>query len=203
MTTPMLDYDIKMATWNSKALLSSHFASKKLAATRMQMYSKLCKSHDIITIQETHGNMDDEPALIKAAPDHVHFLSVIPGRAAGGLALAVSKKFLEAFACYVVRELIPGRAQHLLAQGEHGSVEVVAVHLDPGQSMEDLKVVLKMIKGVMQQNMATITLLIGDLNAHPSDEPHFSIQGNIHEHRPSRFTTTIDTYFEEFAEITG
>ena len=55
----------------------------------------------------------------------------------------------------------------------------------------------------MQLNMATITLFIGDLNAHPCDEPHFSLQGNVHEHRPSRFTSTIDSYFDEFAEITG
>ena len=58
--------------------------------------------------------------------------------------------------------------------------------------MEDLRNLLRKIKGVMQNNKDVMTLLIGDLNAHPTDEPQFSLQGNIYEHRPSRFASTID-----------
>ena len=66
-----------------------------MAKKRMQQWKKLVDSHPLIAVQETRGNVMDLLTLDREAPSHLHFLSVIDDRLAGGVLTSFSKKFAE------------------------------------------------------------------------------------------------------------
>ena len=81
------------------------------ALQRMLEFKRLCGMHHIVAVQETHGNSSDEMTLSREVPTHIHYLSTIAGRAAGGIASAIDKKLLANFFEYNrFMEIVPGRA---------------------------------------------------------------------------------------------
>ena len=160
--------------------------------------------HDIVTIQETHGSDADISTLHREVPLHIHYLSTIPDRHAGGISISISRKFATSlFSTITVRELIVGRLMKLHAIGINGDLVVLAVHLTPGLDTEDLQLFLNTIKANLIDDERTITILLGDLNAHPADEPKMSVGSDDVNFSFSYYTKRLEDSMGFLTEISG
>ena len=91
----------------------------------------------------------------------------------------------------------------MTADGPHGSLAVLAVHLVPGLSESDLTDTLRLIRDHMTNSTDCISILIGDINAHPADEPRLILGSGKAEFSHSRYTNQFDETLRHLAEITG
>ena len=153
---PLLHLDLKMFTWNARALFFSHLASRARAVQRVSIFGNMCQQHHVIAIQETHGNPADVHALYSKVGTHTHYLSTIPGRAVGGISLSVNLDFLAQFEAHFVRERIPGRVLQLDADGPLGAVAFIAVHFDPNLSIAECRHQATIVRQAVQQGVHRI-----------------------------------------------
>ena len=87
----LADVELRLVSWNAKALFSSHHASKATATKRLQQLKRLCASCPIVSLQEVHGNPRDSATLDKELASHLRFLCTMEDRIAGGVLICISK----------------------------------------------------------------------------------------------------------------
>ena len=144
---PLVHVSLKMRSWSSKALFASHHTARGLATRRMQEFKRLCSGHQLVAIQETHGSAMDEMTLAREVPTHLHALSVIPDRAAGGVSISIERRFLAMhFTSHYIKPVVPGRVLLLHVDGPCGSLDIFSIHLDPNMKMDELTFTLNEIK---------------------------------------------------------
>ena len=160
---------MRLASWNTRALFTSHHSLKGRAVAKMEKYKKLCQQHQLVTAQETHGCSHDFETLCREVPSHVHYLSTIEDRAAGGICISVNAAFLEGhFETQFVQLLNPGRLMKLHACGDGGDLVALIVHLTPGLADTELRQFLKEIKQAMVEDANTLNMILGDLTPRTS-----------------------------------
>ena len=161
--SPLGCLHLTLASWNSRALFTSHHSLQHRAIRKLQIYKQLCTQHIVSTAQETHGNSTDLATLYREIPSHEHYLSTLPS-AAGGVCVSIKKSFFkEHFSRHHLFEVIAGRAVGLRAYGPAGNLCVVAAHVVPELSDLDLRALLDDIGAVFVQSADTVNILIGDV----------------------------------------
>ena len=194
---------LRLCSWNAKALLSSHHSLQELVRRRMDTWVRLCLSNDIVVVQETHGNMMDQHRLEVLVPSHFHYLNVIEGRCAGGLLMSVSHRFMSQFASVFVSLVIEGRVSRMVCSSRQGNLEIMGVHIDPAAEVGQARAALYRLKRASDRCPSTLSMFVGDFNAHPTDEPRYCGATRELKVFDSRFTNLYDSIYSDFADISG
>ena len=104
----LLGFASSFCSWNARALFTSCFTPRAKAMKKMQLLKQLCTKYCIVMLQEVHGTRFDVETLNKEINSHMHFLSVIDGRNAGGILISISKKLMGKYNDIQAQELVPG-----------------------------------------------------------------------------------------------
>ena len=170
----------------------------------MQQWRKLVEWHDLVAIQETHGNDMDILTMDREAPTHLHYISTIDERYAGGVLTSVKKDFIrDNFESIFSYTVVEGRILRVRADGASGNLDIFNVHLDPNLSIPELREVLRNINDCMDRNPLTITMIVGDVNCPMASDPKLYIKDDSLLFTPSKFGRIFDEAFYSFTDIAG
>ena len=192
-----------MCTWNSQALLASHHSARARAVDKMKQWKQLVGSHDLVATQETHGTEMDVHTMDRECGTHLHFLSTIQDRSAGGVCPPICKKFLAKFNFHFVVPILLGRALRLRADGPEGSLDVFNLHLDPNMDSVQLRHLLDEITSNMDREREVLTVIIGDLNIAMPGDPKMRLSDGTLRFEEGRFAKWVNLSFKAFADISG
>jgi len=201
---PLGSHHLCFATWNARALFASHHCRQGQAVRKFALFKSLCSRHQIVTCQETHGSQFDLTTLNRELPQHVHHLSTVDNRAAGGISISVNKHFLRGtFIGHNFTTIVPGRIASFKAWGPRGNLCFLAVHLVPDLPDHELQRQLGLINMHLPADAGTLTILMGDVNAHPIEEPRLVVGDPRIDLKPTRYTVALDNCLRDLIEISG
>ena len=138
----------------------------------MHQWRKLVEWHDLVAIQETHGNDMDILMIDREAPTHLHYLSTIGECYAGGVLTSIRKDFLrDNFESIFSYTVVEGRILRVRADAAKGNLDIFSVHIDPNLSIPELRGVLRSISECMDRDSSTLTMIVGDVNCPMAGDP--------------------------------
>ena len=142
--------------------------------------------------------------LDREATSHLHFLSVIDDRLAGGVLTSFPKKFAEEhFESVFAYPVVEGRVIRVRADGKAGSLDIFNVHLDPNLGIIEAREVLRKITNCMERDMNTVTMIIGDLNTPMEGDPKMYLKDDSLQFTYSKYGKAVDEEFHMFTDIAG
>ena len=165
-------------SWNCRALFTSCYTPRARAVRKMQLVKRLCAKYPVVLLQETHGTHYDVDTLDKEIASHRHYMSVIPGKNAGGVVVSIGKQYLEKFCGVAVHDIIPGRALAVHCRAEEFVVNWVCLHLDPSLEVGAAEIELQKIRDTMEVGPNIMNIVSGDFNSSMVDEPRLKVHSN-------------------------
>ena len=155
--------DFRFCSWNGQAL----FARKcHRHHPKMRFALSLANAHDVVMLQETHGNEGREAAL-KLPGNRTAFWSDGTAHQAG-VGMLISHEFLEHFNPVAPQdwvEIVPGRVAMLRLRGPEGALDLVAVYLLTGpQTTAEKRTMMSRLAQFIEDPHQVLMVLAGDFN---------------------------------------
>ena len=169
MHAEFLNHPFSIATWNCSALLGT-IAS----VSRWGELERLCSSHDIVCLQEIHGDAGDEDELHQRFPRHQVAVSFSSSAAMGGIAIIIHPRLLARFPHWTFEIILAGRVLAGRGAGLHGSLAVASVHLFDAGGVSQAQQVQKLHDWISTQ-AGHASFIGGDLNFIPEDEVRLNL----------------------------
>ena len=155
--------DFRFCSWNGQAL----FARKcHRHHPKMRFALSLANAHDVVMLQETHGNEGREAAL-RLPGNRAAFWSDGTAHQAG-VGMLISHEFLEHFNPVAPQdwvEVVPGRVAMLRLRGPEGALDLVTVYLPTGpQTTAEKRNMMSRLAQFIEDPHQVLTVLAGDFN---------------------------------------
>eukprot|EP00959_Pyramimonas_sp_CCMP1952_P180919 3783171-Pyramimonas_sp.AAC.1 len=122
---------LSLVTWNAQALFGSVHGEHRIITNKCKQLHRLTKQHDIVVIQEYHGDATDTDTLIRKLPYHRVFPSYCPSAAAGGCPTIVRERVCDMLKQLWLEEVVHGRLTTLHTRSCEQAMAAASVHLDP------------------------------------------------------------------------
>ena len=117
---------------------------------------------------------------------------------------SVNRQFINyTFDTFDFRTIIPGRVAKFRAWGPNGNICVLAVHLVPDLPERELQHQLHTINMHLPNDPSILTILMGDVNAHPAEEPRLVVGDPYAELSPSKYTVAFENTLGDLLEVSG
>ena len=155
---------LSFSTWNAQALLGSLHGEHRIVSSKFKQLHRLVTKHDIVVIQESHGDDIDTDTLIRKLPYHRVFASYCPSAAAGGCLTIVHERVCNQFEQIWLEDVILGRLTiiHLRKQGQ--AIAVANVHPDPTIPFSHKKAFLQHLNRRLPPLPRCANYILGDFN---------------------------------------
>ena len=137
---------------------------------------KLIEHHDIIFVQEAHGDQLDAAEFEATRRKVITFFSPDASAASGGVLTILAKSFAERFTDICFQILVNGRILLLRCAGPEGCLNAASVHITPAWSTQYKKDKFNELLAAMPPSADTINIIGGDFNAIVPGEGRFNVR---------------------------
>ena len=181
------------------------------------MLARLIEKHDVVLLQETHGNESDLQSIRHKFTEHIVRGSFCDSARAGGLLFVVSKDFAKNYdddegtlhRRLRLVNIVPGRIAKIIFPGNAKlfTFEVINVHIEVDLNSSDAgyfvakTIMLTQLAGTVAPRAEVHTMIAGDFNATTSDEPRFNpVEGTLHLDNSSA-AKRLEAILSDFTEL--
>ena len=128
-----------------RGLFLHSFTAGSIAAKKFGELQRLCMGHDVVVVQEAHGNVADLTTLAKDISSHVPFGTFTDCTGAGGCITLVKRSLFAKANNHSVVEVVAGRCIVLNLNYGELVLQIGNIHIEPG--MGRLRVQLALTGG--------------------------------------------------------
>jgi endonuclease/exonuclease/phosphatase family metal-dependent hydrolase len=161
---------LSLATWNVPGFFGSVQSSHQRVRWKQRTAAQLLTAHQVVALQEVHGNEADLGVLAGRHGTHHFFgtfcesVGAYDNSRAGGVILAIDKRLCSRVGDVCVEVLEEGRViAACLGEGE-SSVLIVAVHIDPMKTPQAKRVLVDDIRACCRRHHGAWIFVLGDFN---------------------------------------
>eukprot|EP00959_Pyramimonas_sp_CCMP1952_P295365 6177788-Pyramimonas_sp.AAC.1 len=102
-------------------------------------FRRLSKRHDVIMLQETHGDEEDLEEVRRGHPRFKASGGFMESGNAGGVVILIHERLASQFQVFDVLEAVKGRILVVQMSGAAGCFQLIDVHIDPSLSHAAIK----------------------------------------------------------------
>ena len=154
--------NLKLATWSCNSLFGTAWSAEHSSRKSFKFLSRILDSHDIVFLQETHGNIADLGVLIRKFPGFDFFGSFSGNPASGGVVICLARSVRSEFdSCHCVW-LQPERILVVSLLSSEGLMCFCCIHLIQSMSIDCKHRILKSILNMCPSCLVGSYFLGGD-----------------------------------------
>ena len=196
-----------MVTWNCATLFGAaprNLEQRRRHAAKIDRVVSLAGRHDVVMLQEVHGNSEDIGELASRITRHSFFGSFCRDSGSGGVLIIISEELRGRFTSCRSEEVERGRA--LLVTLEGGGLHPLAfccLHMVPEWSVGFKRNFLDRVSGRSPKVGDACLVLGGDLNFPAVGEGRLNVNTGRVSLSDEAVSAHFDNVFPELCEILG
>ena len=167
----------------------------------MNFVKKLCRTHKVVCLQETHGVKEDLFTLESEITSHFAFGSFCASAGAGGTIILLHKSLSDSALLVGSSTIQKGRALEVTISYSVASLQFIVVHVDPAANHGDKVALYRSIKEASLGKNEGGCFLAGDFNHQIVGEARMNLVEGCESFHHEPLAVAFDNIFVDLVEL--